>query len=94
MTRPEDDYPYERNERAVVVRIGTVAAVGASTVDVDMPGGTRLPDVTSTFTPTVGARVAVLLDRDNALAIGPVTGGGAPVWTPTVGMKVFQASRR
>lgn len=92
MTRPEDAYPYARNERAVILRVGTVAAVGTSTVDVDMPGGTRLNGVPSTFTPKVGAQIVLLLDRDNALAVGPVA-SAAPVWTPTTGMKVFQATQ-
>ena len=87
--RPEDSYQFERNVRAVVFRIGTVAAVGSSTLDVDVPGG-RLTGVATTFTPMVGARVVVQLDRDKALAVGPVK--DAPVvWTPTTGMKVFQA---
>lgn len=92
MTRPEDDYPYERNERAVILRVGTVAAVGTSTVDVDMPGGTRLTGVPSVSRPAVGAKVVVMLDGGNALAVGPVT-SGPPAWAPTTGMKVFQATQ-
>jgi hypothetical protein len=74
MTRPQDLYPYERNARACILRIGTVAVVGASKLDVDVPGGGRLTGVAQLagFTATVGARVAVLLDRDSALAIGLV----------------------
>lgn len=92
MTRPQDAYPFDRNARSVILRVGTVAAVGTSTVDVDMPGGTRLTGVPSTFTPKVGAQIVVLLDRDNALAIGPVA-SGAPVWTPTTGMRVFHGTQ-
>lgn len=73
MTRPEDAYPYERSERAVILRIGTVAAVTGNTLTITVPGG-QLPGVAQLahFTATVGARVAVLLDRDSALAIGLV----------------------
>lgn len=73
MTRPEDEYPFARNERSIVLRIGTVAVVGSTTLDISVPGGTLagVPQLAH-FTATVGARVAVLLDRDSALAIGLV----------------------
>lgn len=82
MTRPEDEYPYARNERAVIMRTATVTAVHASTLDVMLPGG-PLPGVPlGGFTATVGAKVTVLLDRDSALAIGMVGNAGAGTGPP------------
>lgn len=74
MTRPQDQYPFERNERAVILRIGTVAAITGNTLTVTTPNGGSMTTVAQLahFTATVGARVAVLLDRDSALAIGLV----------------------
>lgn len=76
--RTEDEYPFERNARACVLRIGTIASVSGDgrKLTVNVPGG-PLPNVSMTTaidTPTshIGERVAVLLDRDSALAIGLV----------------------
>ena len=71
--RPQDEYPYVRNERACILRIGTVSAIVGSKLDINVPGGvlTGVPQLAH-FTATVNARVAVLLDRDSALAIGLV----------------------
>ena len=73
MIRPQDERVYDRTERAVLLRIGTVHTVNASTLDVDVPGGTLtgVPQL-STFTATVGQTVAVLMDSVRALVIGPL----------------------
>ena len=72
MTRPQDDYLYERNDRATVQRIGVVSAVAGdgSTVDVDVPGGTLtgVPISDAVVSP-LGKRVLVLLDRDAAIVV-------------------------
>ena len=73
MTRPQDQYPYDRNARAAIWRTGTIVSVSGdgTRLTVDTPGGqiTNVMFLTSVVT-TVGARVVVLLDRDTALAIG------------------------
>lgn len=71
--RTQDAYPFDRNSRAVIIRIGTVAAIVGNKLDINVPGGV-LPGVPQLahFTATVNAKVAVLLDRDSALAIGLV----------------------
>lgn len=83
MTRPEDVYPYARNERAVIMRTGTVVAIGPSTLDIMLPGG-LLEDVPlGGFTAIVGASVTVLFDRDSAVAIGLVgTSAGSGTGPP------------
>lgn len=76
MPRVQDEFPFHRNERAVILRIGTVASVSADAkhLNVDVPGGTLtdVPMTTAITSPAtqVGKSVAVLLDRDAALAIG------------------------
>lgn len=72
--RPQDLHQFDRNQRAAILRICTVNAVGASKIDIVVPGGAVVPNVSqlTSFTATVGARVAVLMDRDVALAIGLV----------------------
>jgi len=82
MTRPEDEYPYARNERAVIMRTGTVTAVHASTLDVLLPGGPMPGVPLGGFTAIVGENVTVLLDRDSALAIGMVGNAGAGTGPP------------
>jgi hypothetical protein len=72
MTRVEDEYPYDRNERATVQRIGVVSAVAVdgSTVDVDVPGGTLAAvPIAESITAPLGKRVLVLLDRDAAVVV-------------------------
>jgi hypothetical protein len=73
VTRPEDLYPFLRNEHAAVMRVGTVVSATATRLAVDMGGGVidvgYLTQVTNT---APGARVTVLLDRDTPLAIGNV----------------------
>lgn len=73
MSRPEDDYPFLRNARSAVVRIGTLAAIAADARHgtVTVPGGSlsgvALADqITASH---VGRLVCVLLDRDAAVAV-------------------------
>lgn len=78
MTRPQDERLDDRSARAVILQIGTIKAVGTSTLDIDVPGpggvNSTLTGIAqlSTFTGTVGARVAVLMDSVRALCIGPI----------------------
>jgi hypothetical protein len=74
MPRPQDTHEYDPAGGAALLRIGTVAGVGATTLDVDLPGASRIPAVAqlASFTATVGAKVAVLLGEDGPVAIGIV----------------------
>lgn len=72
MPRPQDTFPFERNLRATVQRIGVVSAVAAdgSTVDIAVPGGTLTGvPIAEHITAPVGKRVLVLLDRDAAVVV-------------------------
>jgi hypothetical protein len=73
--RVQDEYPFDRNLRACILRVGTVAYLQGDNkhIAVTVPGGT-LTDVALVesidLTNIAGKRVAMLLDRDSALAIG------------------------
>ena len=70
--RPEDEYPYDRNARALVSRVGTVTALNGTKVSVAIPGGT-LTDVDTLRAPiayAVNQRVLILLDRNTAIVVG------------------------
>jgi hypothetical protein len=82
VTRPEDERPFGRNERAVIMRTGTVTAIHATTLDVMLPGGPMPGVPLGGFTALVGEKVTVLLDRDSALAIGMVGNAGAGTGPP------------
>lgn len=72
--RPQDAYPYDRNARAAIRRIGIITAVSGDgkRLTVTVAGGGSIPNVmlTTNVTATIGARVAIVYDRDTALAIG------------------------
>ena len=73
--RPEDEYPYDRNARSYIGRVGVVASINADgrKATVTVPGGSitnvalseQIPNVAG----TVGKHVLVLLDRDAAIAV-------------------------
>jgi hypothetical protein len=73
MPRPQDTHEYDPAGGAALVRIGTVAAVGATTLDVNLPGG-PVPGVAqlTSFTASVGSRVVVLIGEQGPVVIGIV----------------------
>ena len=73
--RPEDEYPFDRNARAYIGRIGVVASINADgrKATVTVPGGSLTNVALSEQIPntvaSVGKHVLVLLDRDAAIAV-------------------------
>jgi hypothetical protein len=77
MPRVQDAFPYQRNERAVIMRPATITAVAADGLHADL-GELRNVPILNTTAIAVGAQVSVALDRDSALVLGVlgVSGGG------------------
>jgi len=74
MVRPEDEYPYDRNQRALIWRVGTIVSATTTRLVVDVPGGqlTNVMMLKAVDVTTAGTKVAIVFDRGNAVAIGIV----------------------
>lgn len=82
--RVEDRYPFFRNQRAAILRTGTITAlsVDRTRADVAVAGGTLagVPTLRAAYL-VVGSTVDVLLDRDAAVVIGAVGPGLQATWS-------------
>ena len=74
MVRPEDEYPYDRNQRALIWRVGTIVSATATRLVVDVAGGqlTNVMMLKAVDVTTAGTKVMVVSDRGKAVAIGIV----------------------
>lgn len=72
--RAEDEhaYTFDRSDRAVVMRTGTITAVGSRTASTQQLANLPVLNMSGVV---VGAKVLILLDRDSAVIVGAY---GAP----------------